>query len=140
MKATMMTMTRTTKATKRNTRVDRGVELHGSQPPVMLRNARRSRRAQSDCTPLSPMRPVIIRHYMRQQRQLESDGRWEEANWLNAWLWGAFTSEEDLLKGRMPPMRAEFLERKRNARTPTATHAQSRRLGCCSAVTLKVSV
>jgi hypothetical protein len=59
------------------------------------------------------MRPEIIRHYQREQRQLESEGRWEEANWLNAWLSGAFISEKDWLEGRTPPMRVEFLERLR---------------------------
>ena len=60
------------------------------------------------------MRPEIIDHYLREQRQLESEGRWEEANWLNAWLSGAFICESDLLAGLMPRMRTEFLERMRN--------------------------
>ena len=72
------------------------------------KNRRESRR------PVSPMRPELIRHYLRQQRQLESEGRWEDANWLNAWLSGAFISEEEFLEGRVAPMRAEFLERMRS--------------------------
>lgn len=57
------------------------------------------------------MRPEIIRHYTREQRQLEAAGRWDDANILNAWFSGAFMSEKDLLDGRIPPMRVEFLER-----------------------------
>jgi hypothetical protein len=61
------------------------------------------------------MRPEIIGYYMRQQRQLEAAGRWDDANILNAWLSGAFISEEEFLEGRVAPMRAEFLERMRSA-------------------------
>jgi hypothetical protein len=106
-----------TTAAKKSTRVEPAGQLNGrkpvrsNKPPVMLRNGSRSSRAQLGSKPLSPMRPEIIDHYVREQRQLESEGRWEEANWLNAWLSGAFISEKDWLEGRMPPMREEFLER-----------------------------
>jgi hypothetical protein len=80
----------------------------------MKKHEGRSSRAHLGSKPLSPMRPEIINHYMREQRQLEAAGRWDDANILNAWLSGAFMSEKDWLKGRMPPMREEFLERMRS--------------------------
>lgn len=81
----------------------------------MRKPAHRFNPAQPDCTPVSPMRPEIIRHYEQLQAELEKLGKWRKADILNQWLAGAFMSEDDLLEGRMPTMRAEFLERMRSA-------------------------
>jgi len=48
---------------------------------------------------------------MQRQLELERAGEWGEANTRNQWLMGAFMSEEDYLKDRVPEMRKEFLAR-----------------------------
>jgi len=62
-------------------------------------------------TPISPMRPEMIEYHMQRQLELERAGEWVEANRRNLWLMGAFMSEEDCLKDRVPEMRKEFLAR-----------------------------
>ena len=51
---------------------------------LMRKPPHRFNPARPDCTPVSPMRPEIIRDYEQLQRQLESEGKWDDANILNA--------------------------------------------------------
>jgi hypothetical protein len=50
-------------------------------------------------------------HYYRLQIRHERAGEWEQANRVNQWLAGAFTSIPDIVEDNVPVIRRRFLRR-----------------------------